>query len=215
MTQLISTILPGVGGMANVHPLFVHFPIALLNAFLLMELLGVLLKKEGLREAAPWMLYLGTLGAVATVATGLRAASTVPHIDAVHDMMQTHRNLGLTVLALAVILSVWRLAARAQFSRGLQALHLVMALVMVGAMALGADKGGQMVYEHGVAVEAVPRPEKGGHGHGRGNGHHGAERETMDMETNDKAQGHHDGEKNNPDGHHHKEGPGGTAPHEH
>lgn len=49
MTDLLAKVFPGIAAMANIHPMTVHFPIALLNAFFLMELLGFLLKKEKLR----------------------------------------------------------------------------------------------------------------------------------------------------------------------
>jgi len=85
--EVFAGMLPGITEMANVHPLFVHFPIALLNGFLLMELLGAITDKRSLRSAATWMLYLGTLGAVVTVITGLIAESGVGHGAGVHELM--------------------------------------------------------------------------------------------------------------------------------
>lgn len=70
MFEYIYMIMPGLAEMMNIHPLLVHFPIALLNAFVLMELLGLLLKKDEMRMAASWMLYLGTAGAAAAVTAG-------------------------------------------------------------------------------------------------------------------------------------------------
>ncbi len=78
MTGLTRALLPGLGGMANIHPLPVHFPIALYSAFFPTELIVVVFKKKELRDAAEWLLYLGTLGAIGTVATGLRAPARSP-----------------------------------------------------------------------------------------------------------------------------------------
>jgi len=149
--------------MANVHPLLVHFPIALLTAFLIVELLAVIFRKKNLEPVAGWMLYLGTLGAVATVAVGWFAAQSIPHGSAVHDVMETHEMLGFSVLALAVVLSLWRLFAGAPVSVMGRALHLFLAFVMVGLLTAGADLGGRMVYKYGVAVQAVPQPENHNH----------------------------------------------------
>ncbi|MBI5238340.1 MAG: DUF2231 domain-containing protein [Deltaproteobacteria bacterium] len=157
-------ILPGVSSMMNIHPMLIHFPIALLSAFLAMELLGFIFKKEDLRTAATWMLYLGTLGAMVAVAAGLYAASTVSHSEEVHPIILKHRNLGITVLSLGVILSIWRIMAGGRFTNKGQLVHLFLALVMVIAMTFGADLGGLMVYKYGVAVRAVPQPK--GHLHG-------------------------------------------------
>lgn len=164
MENLLHEILPGVSQMANIHPLLVHFPIALLNGFFIMEILGLLLKKEELTAAATWMLYLGTLGAIGAVSAGLWAASTVPHGDEVHAIMERHEHFGLTVLALAVVLSAWRIYTRARLSTKARVVHLFFAFVTVVVMAFGADLGGLMVYKHGVGVKAVPVPL--GHEHG-------------------------------------------------
>ncbi len=156
--------MPGVAAMKNVHPLFVHFPIALLNAFFPMELLGFLLRKEGMRNAASWMLYLGTLGAAAAVIAGLQAASTASHNEVVHAIMERHEGFGITVLVLSGLLSAWRLIVRGRFPVKAQLAHLAVAFITVAIMTFGADLGGMMVYKYGVGGSAVVQPE--GHAHG-------------------------------------------------
>ncbi len=192
--EVFSGILPGIAEMANIHPLFVHFPIALLNGFLLMELLGAIMDKKSLRAAATWMLYLGTLGAVATVITGLIAESSVGHGAGVHELMLSHKNHGLVVLAIALILSIWRIAVGGRFSAKSRAAHFILAVVMVGNMTIGADKGGMMVYKYGVSVQAVPQEEGGAHDHGSSGGH-------GEMEETEETDSQHDDE--------------GSAPHDH
>jgi uncharacterized membrane protein len=168
MQELISTSLPGMAAMANVHPLFVHFPIALLSAFIVMEILGVVFRRDQLRTAATWMLYLGTLGAAAAVIAGFIGAAKVPHSEEVHKILKWHELLGSTVLALAVFLSAWRTIAGAGFSAVAQAVHILIGIIMVTVMTFGADLGGLMVYKYGVATEVaeVEEGEAPGHAHG-------------------------------------------------
>lgn len=192
MTDLLAKVFPGIAGMANIHPMIVHFPIALFNAFFLMELLGFLLKKEKLRGAASWMLYLGTLGAAAAVAAGVRAVSTLPHSEEAHATMQAHRTLGIVVLALAIFLSAWRLLAKERFSLKAQMIHLAVAFVMAGVMAFGADMGGLMVYKYGVAVAAVNQPE--------GHDHSGAGHEEKAVSGEEVEDGHGDDGHSEPHG---------------
>ncbi len=177
MPDLFMKVFPGVSQMENVHPLLVHFPIALLNAFFIIELLGFVLQKEELRTAATWMLYLGALGAVAAVSAGLWAASTVSHTEEEHIIMAKHRDFGLAVLALAVILSIWRIRVKSAFPFKWQVLHLVLALITITIMAFGADLGGLMVYKYGVAVRAVPV---------KGHMHHGIFGDTHTEEHHDE-----------------------------
>ncbi len=171
MTELIGKILPGVAEMANLHPMVVHFPIALLNGFILMELLGFLLGKDDLRTAARWMLYLGTLGALAAVAFGLRAEGTLPHNEDIHEILLSHKSFGITVLVLSIILSAWRVFRERVFKTPERVAHIFLGVIMLGVMAFGADKGGLMVYKYGAGVKAVPVAE--GHDHSGGSGDHG------------------------------------------
>lgn len=181
--NIVSKVLPGVSAMENIHPLFVHFPIALLTSFFVLELLGSLLKKEDLRVAATWLLYLGTMGAMGAVAAGLWAYATVPHGEEVHSVMQRHMHMGLTVLSLGIILSLWRLITSARFSKVGQVSHLLFALIMVNAMTFGADLGGLMVYKYGVGVKAVPQPAAHEHD-GMGHHHMGNEEQVEDEDRN-------------------------------
>jgi uncharacterized membrane protein len=170
MMELIGKILPGVAEMQNLHPMVVHFPIALLNGFLLMEVLGFIFRKEELRTAARWMLYLGTLGAMATVAFGLRAESTLPHNEAIHEILLRHKSFGITVLVLSIVLSVWRILRERRFKTTERVAHMIVAAVMLAVMTIGADMGGLMVYKHGAGVKAVPMAD--GHDHSVGDRYH-------------------------------------------
>jgi uncharacterized membrane protein len=55
------------------HPRFVHFPIALLSTYILLEVIGAVFKKDFFSKAAHLILFLGVIGAFAAVLTGNRA----------------------------------------------------------------------------------------------------------------------------------------------
>lgn len=154
MIEYLNQLLPGLAAVPNLHPLVVHFPLALYPSFLLLELIAVPSRSEPLRHAASWMLYLGTLGATAAVLAGFQAEETVEHSEEVHVILEQHETYGLVVMGLGLFLSLWRLAWRSRFSRWLQ---IPAALVLVAAMVEGADLGGLMVYQHAVAVR-LPCP---------------------------------------------------------
>lgn len=208
MTELIYSILPGVAEMANIHPMLVHFPIAFLNGFLLMEVLGFISKKDEFRTAARWMLYLGTLGALVAVAAGLRAEATLPHNEAIHEILLRHRGFGITVLVLSVVLSVWRLFRESRFKAPERVGHMILAAAVLGVMAFGADMGGLMVYKHGAGVKAVPVTERHDHA-GEGNQHGdniSEEGSGQGKGLHTDSDGHHDTRPQSEDGepgHHH------------
>jgi len=158
-------LFPGIAVLGwNVHPLLVHFPIALLSCFFLLDVCGVAARSHPLRAAARWLLYLGALGAVAAAAAGWIAAQRVPHGAVVHEIMEWHGRLGITVAGLASILALWRAVAQERLALMATSMQLLLAAVLVVAMSFGADLGGLMVYGYGVGVRQL---EAGGdHHHG-------------------------------------------------
>ena len=156
--QVINTFLPGLAEMANYHPLFVHFPIALLTTFFFLDLFGTLFRNDSMRHAASWLLYLGTLGALATVLMGLQAAENVAHGSAVHPIMEQHKIYGLTLTSIAVILTLWRLLSNHLITGMANTLHLLLAAIVCALLFLGADLGGLMVYKYGVSVKSATPP---------------------------------------------------------
>lgn len=153
--QIFAQLMPGLAAMENFHPLVVHFPIALLSLFFVIDTLGSLRRNLLMRDVASWFLYLGTVFAAIAVTLGLMAASTVAHGDDVHMIMEHHEHLGISVLTMAVVLSGWRWFARDVIEGSLNTVHMTMAGLLVLLLALTADMGGLMVYRYGVAVAAV------------------------------------------------------------
>ncbi len=154
-TEMFSAIMPGISALTNVHPLIVHFPIAFLIAFFVIDLLGALLNKDQWRKLATGLLYLGAISAGAAVAAGLIAEGSIEHGENVHLIMERHKSFGISVLSISAFLSIWRLLSGG-IVRGVANLFFIMFSVLLTVLLLlGADLGGLMVYKHGVAVEAV------------------------------------------------------------
>jgi uncharacterized membrane protein len=77
--------------------------------------------------------------------------------------MERHEGFGVTVLCLATLLSGWRLKSGSQIIGEANILYLLLSAVLGLCLALGADLGGLMVYQYGVAVKAVPQSVSGAH----------------------------------------------------
>jgi uncharacterized membrane protein len=157
--EIFSSIMPGIAGMDNIHPLLVHFPIAFLSAFFALDVIATLAKKEQWRSVASWFLYFGTVAAVFTVIAGFIAANSVAHGENVHNIMERHEHFGVSVFSLALVLSVWRMKSGALIRGGANSFFLTLSALLCVLMLLGADLGGLMVYHYGVAVKAAPVPE--------------------------------------------------------
>jgi len=157
--------------MLNPHPMFVHFPIALLSVGLLFDILGLLLKRASLKNAGWWCLIVGVAGAIGAATTGLLAEESVPHSDAVHSIMETHETVGLIAAGTFAALLLWRAFNRGRLpgKTALLRIYILAAVVGVGVMFYGGYLGGVMVFEHGVGGTAVTFKEE--HDHGEGHNH--------------------------------------------
>ena len=161
---IFSAIMPGIAGMENIHPLLVHFPIAFIATFFALDLVGTISKNPECRSVASWLLYLGTVAAGFTVIAGFIAANSIAHGQNVHDIMERHEQIGVSILSTAILLSIWRIKSGILPGGGANNFFLLLSALLCLLMMLGADLGGLMVYKYGVAVEAVQVPE-GGHDH--------------------------------------------------
>ncbi len=155
--EIFATILPGIADLENLHPLFVHFPIAFLLGFVCVEFAACITHKQQWRELASGFLYLGSISAVFTVIAGFFAEDSVEHGGNVHEIMEYHELFGFIILGLSIFLSIWRLIAKAQIKAEANILYLILSMFLAIFVILGADLGGLMVYKHGVAVEAVAK----------------------------------------------------------
>ncbi|HET9981422.1 MAG TPA: DUF2231 domain-containing protein [Ktedonobacterales bacterium] len=83
--------------LAELHPIIVHFPIALLLASLALDLAAVIFRRATLVEGATWALLLGAPAAVAALASGwlsehdvnTGAAPTLLHLHKVCAVLAT------------------------------------------------------------------------------------------------------------------------------
>jgi uncharacterized membrane protein len=144
-------MLPGLRAALNYHPVFVHFPIALWLAALLFEVLAVWRGSDEMHRTAARMLYLGTLAATITALTGLAAESSVPPGDA-RPVIVLHETLMLSATSLAIALCILAFLARKNLTAQLRKLMLLGLVILGVLLVIGADRGAQLVYGYGAAV---------------------------------------------------------------
>jgi uncharacterized membrane protein len=149
-----------------IHPIVNHFTIALFIIAILLDILGLITKKEYFHTTAWIDLIFAAISGVLSLITGLLAEANVPHVEAAHEIMKTHETLGYIILTSILVLFVWRLILKGKFPPKAMILYLLIGLGGIGVMIRSAFLGGEMVFVHGVAVKAVSvSPEEAGHHH--------------------------------------------------
>jgi len=162
--------LPPIPSWQAIHPLIVHFPIALLLIAPLFIVLGVVRKPE---RSFPFLLValilmaLGTVSTFVAASSGEAAGELTENMPQAKAVLEQHQELAETTeiafsaltLIFASILFVPRLLKRAPT----RAISMVLPLVFLIFYATGAvlltntaHQGGRLVHEIGVRAQMLP-----------------------------------------------------------
>ncbi len=146
-----------------IHPLLVHFPIALLFTGIVLRLLSFFLRHShayrSVRTTAWTVLAIGVCMAWLTILAGEFAAGIVYSKLCVREVLENHSMLAYTatILFSAALLLDWG-KNLCKASRFAMAVSTVSAFLFLGAtiiLAFVGFLGGSLVYDQGAAVEKV------------------------------------------------------------
>ena len=137
------------------HPMLVHFPIALLFVSVLFDVASATLTRDSLREGALWLLGLGLLGGIAAAIAGGQAEDAAEKAGVPKALIETHETLAYVTLGIMAILFLSRLLLRSRFSRRALAAYLLVATLGLAAISATGHTGGNLVYEHGAGVNTA------------------------------------------------------------
>lgn len=153
----------------NIHPLLVHFAIALTTAaavaYVLAGMPATNRWRATLVPAADWMLAFAVLSIIATIGAGFQAYYSVAHDAPSHSAMTTHRNWAVPTGIAILLLALWRWRRRAVAP---SVLFITGTVVAVALLTVTAWWGGRLVYGYGLGVAQLPQVEGEGHAHEHG-----------------------------------------------
>jgi uncharacterized membrane protein len=155
---MTETLIPGVAHLQNIHPLFVHFPIAFLVGAAFFYAFAWVFRNNTFATTAFLILLLGMLSAAAAVGTGLYAEDGVMVARSVRaHLLEPHEKLMVTTLCLSVVLAVWAVVAPPFPKKG-RPIFLLIFLALLVVMSVGADHGARMVYDYNAGGSACSQP---------------------------------------------------------
>ncbi len=142
---------------APMHPIFVHFTIALTSASLVFDALGFFLNRASLTDAGAWTLVGSTVMTLMTISTGLTSSTRTPIEEGeARSFLRAHMALGLIFFGLLVAITFWRLWLW-QSGQGVSWLYLISLGAISLVMSMQGYLGGELVYRYGVEVELAHR----------------------------------------------------------
>lgn len=132
----------------EIHPALVHFPIALIPTSLAADAIGRATGRDDLMELGRRIMPIAAASAAISGVFGLVAQEAVNAEGEAADMLMTHRNLNIGLIALTALMAAKR-AGRRRPSRG----YLIAGGIGSLVMSYSAYLGGHLVYELGVGVK--------------------------------------------------------------
>jgi uncharacterized membrane protein len=139
-----------------IHPMVVHFPIALLSAAVFFDLLGQRWRPEDCRTAGLYTLVLGFAGALVSVLSGAMAEEAVEHSGVPERVLEIHETLGFATFWLFAGLLGLRAATWLGWIRERPFVSLALGLTAVAVLFVASYYGGSLVYEYGAGVMKRP-----------------------------------------------------------
>jgi uncharacterized membrane protein len=139
---------------AHLHPMVVHFPIALIYVGFLAEFLSLIIKKEKcLSRTGFYLLMLGTLSAIVAWSTG-QLFTDEPAQGAIVAIFSKHETGGLVTMILMIAASLFRLylVIRKQEESSLKWVAFGIYFLAFAAVTFTGLMGGTMVYEYMMAI---------------------------------------------------------------
>lgn len=137
------------------HPMIVHFPIALLIVGFLAEILSFFLKKDFFSKASFYLLLLGAVGMIAAYISGNAAGDGITEAGALGTALETHEHaaeLSVWIISIAALVRV--VFAFIKKEAGIfKLIGLALFFAAVLSIIQTGHYGGQLVYKHAAGVQ--------------------------------------------------------------
>ncbi|MBN2637669.1 MAG: DUF2231 domain-containing protein [Bacteroidales bacterium] len=140
---------------SHLHPMIVHFPIALLLTGLLFDTIGLFAKKTFYSKVGFYLLVLGALGTVVAFLTGHFAGSGITEQGALKQALETHENAAELTIWIVSITATFRILLELfkKYKGIFKAAAFVLFLASAMAIARTGYYGGELVYKHAAGVQ--------------------------------------------------------------
>jgi len=141
--------------LTHLHPMIVHFPIALLLVGFATDAAGLIFKRELLTQIGFYLLILGALGTIAALLSGENAGAGIAEQGSLKKAIEQHENAAILTVWLVSFTAVFRtaLVIYKKYSGAFKAAVLILFFVSTLSIARTGYYGGKLVYEHAAGVQ--------------------------------------------------------------
>jgi uncharacterized membrane protein len=140
---------------APLHPILVHFTIALTSISLVFDIAARLFRAPSLADVGWWTLAAATIITILTIGSGIASRIRLPVEESdARSWLRAHMALGPAFFGMLVAITVWR-ADSWNDHRPVSAWYLISLGFAAGVMTIQGFLGGELVYRYGMDVKGV------------------------------------------------------------
>jgi len=134
------------------HPVVVHFPIALLSTSVLFELLGLYFRRDDFRRIGFWLLMVGMTAGIIAAGFGVWGEDAAKKLGVPESAIETHESFAVSTLITFGLLLIYRWRIRERWTPIHNKIYLAGALAGVLLLGTTGYLGGDLVYRYGAGV---------------------------------------------------------------
>ena len=142
-----------------IHPIVVHFVIAMALITVVFDVIGVISSKKNLFEVSFWNLIVATMAIFVAIIFGQVEAGLANPYGASRDILNVHSTIGWSLAGVLALLTGWRYVARQKDPTILPRGFLVLDVVLTGLVITQVYLGDKLVWVYGLhtvpVVEAI------------------------------------------------------------
>jgi uncharacterized membrane protein len=146
----------------TIHPIVVHFVIAMVLFGFLCDIIGYFSKNPRLYEVSWWNLSFATISIFIAVIFGqIEAGLSEPYGAAVSDL-NLHTLLGWSLSGILAAFTAWRFVIRVKDPQSVPVPYLVSSVFLVGLVCFQIYLGDKLVWVYGLHTVPVVEAIRGG-----------------------------------------------------
>lgn len=139
----------------TIHPIVVHFVIAMVLFAFLCDMIGYFTKNTRLYEVSWWNMLFATLSIFIAIIFGQTEAGLAQPYDAVKPILNLHTLIGWTLSAILATITGWRFILRSRDPQKVPVSYLGVSLLLVGIVCFQVYLGDELVWVYGLHTVPV------------------------------------------------------------
>ncbi len=143
----------------TIHPIVVHFVIAMVLFAFLCDIIGYFTRNFRLYEVSWWNMFFATISIFIAIIFGQYEAGLAQPYEAVQPVLNLHTLIGWSLSGIIAALTGWRYVIRSNNAEKLPIPYLGLGLVLVGIVFFQVYLGDKLVWVYGLhtvpVVEAI------------------------------------------------------------